>query len=293
MTTANPQTGRVTFQEGQGDLPALEVATPWSQAEIYLHGAHVTQFRKHGEPPLLFLSQCSRFESGAPIRGGIPIIFPWFGKPADKPGQHGLVRNRDWELAEITSPTDGSVVVRLRLEVGPEAPGSPECALEYVVTVGATLTAELMVVNKSAHKMVFENCLHTYFNVGDINAANVAGLSGVDYLNSLEARSRKTETADTIRFTGEVDRIYVNTPHAVAIRDDALRRLIRVEKEHSLSTVVWNPWVAKSKVMPDFGDDEYQRMVCVESGNVAVNELALLPGETSRLKVKVSSAALS
>jgi D-hexose-6-phosphate mutarotase len=293
MTKANPQMGRVTFQEGQGDLPALEVTTPWSQAEIYLHGAHVTQYQKHAEPPLLFLSQCSRFESGAPIRGGIPIIFPWFGKPADKPGQHGLVRNRDWELAEITSPADGSVIVRMHLEVGPETPESPECAVEYVVTVGNTLTAELIVVNKSAHKMVFENCLHTYFTVGDITAVSVAGLTGVDYLDSLEGRQRKIETPDAVRFTGEVDRIYVNTPHAVEIRDSALKRVIRVEKEHSLSTVVWNPWITKAKALPDFGDDEYLRMVCVESGNVAVNELALLPGETSRLKVKLSSAALA
>lgn len=111
----NPQLGKVTFLDGQGDLPAMEVTTPWSRAEIYFHGAHVTRFQKHGEPPLLFLSQCSRFESGAPIRGGIPIIFPWFGKPADKPGQHGFLRNREWELKEVVSPADGSVMLRLSL----------------------------------------------------------------------------------------------------------------------------------------------------------------------------------
>jgi glucose-6-phosphate 1-epimerase len=285
-----PQLGKVTFLDGQGDLPALEVTTPWSRAEIYLHGAHVTQFQKRGEPPLLFLSQCSRFESGAPIRGGIPIIFPWFGRPADKSGQHGFVRNRDWELVEITSPADGSVLVRLRLEVGREIPEGSECTVEYVVTVSDTLSAELIVTNKSAPKFVFENCLHTYFTVGDIGAVSVAGLKGVDYLDSLEGKQRKTETPDAIRFTGEVDRIYVNTPHTVEIRDESMRRVIRVEKEHSLSTVVWNPWIAKAKAMPDFGDDEYQQMVCVESGNVAVNEVALAPGETSRLKLKLSSA---
>ncbi len=289
----NPQLGKVTFLDAQGDLPALEVTTPWSRAEVYLHGAHVTQFQKHGEPPLLFLSQCSRFESGAPIRGGIPIIFPWFGKPADKPGQHGFVRIRDWELAEITSPADGSVIVRMRLEVGREIPEGSECAVEYVVTVSDTLSAELIVTNKSAQKFGFENCLHTYFTVGDIGAVTVCGLKGVDYLDSLEGRQRKTEATEAIRFTGEVDRIYINTPHATEIRDESLRRVIRIEKEHSLATVVWNPWIAKSKAMPDFGDDEYQRMVCVESGNVAVNELTLLPGESSRLKVKISSGALS
>jgi glucose-6-phosphate 1-epimerase len=286
----NPQLGKVTFLDAQGDLAALEVTTPWSRAEVYLHGAHVTQFQKHGEPALLFLSQCSRFESGAPIRGGIPIIFPWFGKPADKPGQHGFARIREWELKEVTSPADGSVILRLSL---PEQGDSAGCAAEYAVTVGETLSAELMVVNRSTRPMVFENCLHTYFTVGDINAVSVTGLKSVDYLDSLEGRQRKIETADAIRFSGEVDRVYVNTPHAVEIRDESLRRIILVEKEHSLSTVVWNPWIAKAKTMPDFGDDEYQRMVCVESGNVAVNEVTLRPGEASRLKVKLSCSPLS
>jgi len=203
------------------------------------------------------------------------------------------VRNRDWELIEITSPADGSVIVRLRLPDCDETPDCPACAVEYVVTVGNTISAELIVTNKSAHKFAFENCLHTYFTVGDINAVSVTGLKGVDYLDSLESRLRKTETPDAIRFTGEVDRIYVNTPHTVEIRDESLRRVIRVETEHSLSTVVWNPWITKAKAMPDFGDDEYLRMVCVESGNVAVNEVGLASGETSRLKVKLSSALLS
>ena len=285
----NPQLGKVTFLDGQGDLPAMEVTTPWSRAEIYFHGAHVTQFQKHGEPPLLFLSQCSRFESGAPIRGGIPIIFPWFGKPADKPGQHGFVRHREWELKEVISPADGSVNLRLSLPEQPELVG---CAVEYMVGVSETLTAELIVTNKSAQAVKFENCLHTYLTIGDINVVSVAGLKGVDYLDALENRKRKTEADDAIRFTSEVDRVYINSSQTVEIRDQFLRRVIRVEKEHSLSTVVWNPWIAKAKAMPDYGDDEYQRMVCVESGNVAGNEITLPAGEASRLKVKLSAQPL-
>ena len=61
MSASNP-TSHVTFLDGRGELPMLEITTPWSTAEIYLHGAHVTHFKKNGEPPLLFLSQCSRFE---------------------------------------------------------------------------------------------------------------------------------------------------------------------------------------------------------------------------------------
>ena len=164
--------------------------------------------------------------------------------------------------------------------------GDGEIAVEYSVTVSDTLSAELIVTNNSARAYGFENCLHTYFAVGDINALQVVGLQGVDYLDSLDGHQRKTETPDAIRFAGEVDRTYLNTSHAVEIHDAALRRVIRVEKTGSASTVVWNPWIAKAKAMPDFGNEEYQRMVCVESGNVADNQITLAPGETASLKVE-------
>ena len=112
--------GRVMFLDGRGELPMLEVTTRWSTAEVYLHGAHVTHFRKNGEPPLLFMSQCSRFAPEQPIRGGIPIIFPWFGM-REGFGQHGFARIKEWELKEFSPASDGSVSIRFRLPECPEA----------------------------------------------------------------------------------------------------------------------------------------------------------------------------
>src|SRR6266545_378867 len=94
--------GRLTFQEGNGELPKMEIATDWSSAEIYLHGAQITHFQKKGEAPLLFLSQCSRYAPGQPIRGGIPIILPWFGAREGMP-MHGFARTSEWELHEATT----------------------------------------------------------------------------------------------------------------------------------------------------------------------------------------------
>ena len=86
--TTHLQTGRVVFLDGPGDLPMVEISTPWSTAEIHLLGATVTHFQKQNEPPMLFMSKFSWFEKDTPIRGGIPVIFPWFGKPADDdPGE--------------------------------------------------------------------------------------------------------------------------------------------------------------------------------------------------------------
>ena len=89
-----------------------------------------------------------------------------------------------------------------------------------------------------------------------------------------------------------MDRIYENATGTVQVLDPRLGRKILIEKEGSASTVVWNPWTAKSRQMPDFGEEEYERMICVESGNVGSNSISLRPGATSTLTVKLSTETL-
>jgi D-hexose-6-phosphate mutarotase len=291
--TAKPEAlGRVTFLDGQGELPMLEISTAWSTAEIYLHGAHVTQFKKKDEPPLLFVSQCSRFTEGQPIRGGIPVIFPWFG-PREGLGQHGFARVKTWDLKEFTPAPDGSVSVRFRLPDCPEASAFHAFTADYIVTVNQSLTLQLVVTNQSKDaEFTFENCLHTYFDVGDVTAISIHGLNGLSYLDTVAGCVEKTEASNSLRIASEVDRLYLNATGTVEILDPRLGRKIRVEKQGSASTVVWNPWIAKARRMPDFGDEEYARMICVESGNVASNSISLPPGESSTLTVKLSSETL-
>ena len=284
--------GRVLLLEGNGDLTKIEAISDQSTAEIYLHGAHVTDFQKRGEAPLLFTSQFSRFTGEQPIRGGIPVIFPWFGAREGEPA-HGFARLSEWELHEATTVPDGGVSLRFSLPDTAQGATWPPFNANYVVTITNTLTLELIITNISADQnFSFENCLHTYFAVGDVSTVSISGLKGVDYLDKVENFARKSETAETIQIASEVDRIYLDTTAAVDILDLKLRRKIHVEKSGSTSTVVWNPWTAKAQQMPDFGDEEYRHMVCVESGNVARNKIVLPPGKSSVLRVEISSAPL-
>ena len=132
----------VELTTGKGGLPLVKIRTPWSTAEIYLHGAHVTHFQKNGEPPLLFMSAKSHFAPGKPIRGGVPICFPWFGDRDGEPS-HGFARIAEWQLVKTDVAPDGSVTLNLRL---PEIPGRDAwntLRTEFVVTVSDTLTMEL------------------------------------------------------------------------------------------------------------------------------------------------------
>ncbi|MGD0814956.1 MAG: D-hexose-6-phosphate mutarotase [Verrucomicrobiota bacterium] len=284
--------GRVLFSEGNGELARLQITTAWSNAEVYLHGAQITHFETQKEPPVLFMSQLSRFNEGSPIRGGIPIIFPWFG-PREGQAAHGFARIQTWELREVAQLPTGGVSLRLSLPDSPSAALCQKFSADYLITIGKTLTAELTVANLSPQQdFTFENCLHTYFAVGDISSISVTGLKGVDYLDQTQNFARKTERAEHMKITQETDRIYLDTTGPVEIHDSNLRRRIRTDKSGSLSTVVWNPWVDKAEQMPDFGGDEFQKMICVESGNVAENRVTLPAGKTAALKVEISTLPL-
>ncbi len=279
--------GRVALGKGKGGLPKLDITTDWSTGQVYLHGAHVTGFQKYSEPPLLFLSEASRFEAGQPIRGGVPIIFPWFGPREGKPA-HGFARTSAWELHETTATPDGGV--SLRFHVGKDAaPDWPSHSLNYIVTFTDRLRLDLIMTNLSEKDLAFENCLHTYFHIGDIATINVRGLKGLEYLDKTDHYVRKRESDGEVRITAEVDRTFVNTRETIEIQDTKLKRTILVEKSGSASTVLWNPWIDKARAMPDFGDHEYKHMVCVESGNVADNRVTLKPDRSQILTAILST----
>jgi glucose-6-phosphate 1-epimerase len=284
--------GRVTLQEGNGEMPKIEATTDWSTAEVYLHGAQVTDFRKKGEAPLLFVSQCSQFAENFPIRGGLPLVFPWFGSREGMPA-HGFARLADWELHELSTVPDGGVSLRFSLpETSMRATFAPFMA-NYVVTITDRLALELIITNASGDQpLTFEACLHSYFAVGDVNEISIRGLQGATYLDALASMAPKTDVDELIRIDSEVDRIYYNTEAPVEILDPKLHRKILIEKSGAGSTVVWNPWLQKSQQMPDFGNEEYRAMVCVESGNVGPNRTILPPGKTAVLKVTLSSQPL-
>ena len=59
-----------------------------------------------------------------------------------------------------------------------------------------------------------------------------------------------------------------------------------------LSTVVWNPWDKKAKLIPDLGDEEYKHMLCVEAAAVA-KPITLKPGEEWKGRQELSAVPSS
>jgi len=285
--------GVVRFEQTPSGLVRIVVAAPSGEAAIYLHGAHVAHYRPRGQAPLLFMSARSMMEPGRPIRGGVPVCFPWFGPRAGDPAAplHGFARIRTWMLESVTSAPDGAVHVVMSLRDSPETRQIwPHAfALTFRVHVGSALAMTLEVSNPSGQPFVFEEALHTYFAVGDARKVTIAGLEGATYIDKTDGMKRKQQDGP-VTIAAETDRVYVNTPATCVIDDPVLARRIIVEKAGSNTTTVWNPWVAKARAMPDFGDDEWTGMVCVETANAAENALTLAPGAshamTQRIRVE-------
>jgi D-hexose-6-phosphate mutarotase len=282
--------GNVALVSGNVGLPKIVVTTKFSTAEIYLHGAHVTHFQKNGEPPLIFMSRKSHFKNGEPIRGGVPIIFPWFGSREGSVA-HGYARLTEWELKKTSADANGNVKLIFTLpdEVSVKA-NWPVAKVNFIVTVSDQLTMELAVANLSLENFAFENCLHTYFQIGDIGAVSILGLenSSFDDFAAGANGARRPSENSILRITKETNRVYFDSPQTVEVRDEKLKRVIRIEKHNSKSTIVWNPWTTQ-KLPDDFDPPEYQNMICVESGNVKQNKITLPPNQTSDLKVVISS----
>ena len=279
MNTQFDLPGILKLDAGAAHLPRINITGPHATATVYPHGAHVALFQPQGARPVLFMSQRSQFAAGKPIRGGVPIIFPWFGPhPTDATAPaHGIARLRDWQLLSTALRADG--VVELVFALAP--------CLHYRVAIGRQLELSLAVHNPGATPLQFEEALHTYFAVSDIRHCTVTGLEDARYDSQVEQVTGQAQGPAPLAFTAETDRLYPNTRTTCVIHDPGWQRRITVAKSGSDTTVVWNPWIAKAKAMPDFGDDEWPGMLCIETVNARANAVTLPPGQTHTLRAVI------
>jgi D-hexose-6-phosphate mutarotase len=284
--------GLVRFEAGEAGLPRVVIAAEGGDAHVYLHGAHVTHYQPRGKEPALFLSRASHFTGDKPIRGGVPIIFPWFGAKEGGPAapMHGFARVMQWDVIEAAILSDRSL--RLALELissdATRAAWPYDFQLRYSVVVGASdLTLSLEVTNTSATELRFEEALHTYLAVRDVRSVHVTGLAGKRYIDKVDHFQEKTQPAEIV-INGETDRVYLDATEPIDVDDPALHRRISVGKEGSRSTVLWNPWIAKAKAMSDFGDDEWTQMLCVETANASINAITLPAGVAHTMRATLA-----
>ncbi|MCE9612565.1 MAG: D-hexose-6-phosphate mutarotase [Chthoniobacter sp.] len=282
------------FEPGLGGLTRLVVATALAEAHVYLHGGHVTHFQPAGWAPVLFVSEWSFFAKGKPIRGGVPVCFPWFANRAGRPESpaHGFARTMEWEVESLAVDGDQTVLVVLRLGASEatRAHWPHEFVLRHHIVIGSRLVMMLEVENVSGEPFQFEEALHTYFAVSNAREFSITGLENAPYLDKADGFRPKVQGPEPLRFTAETDRTFENTRSTCVLDDPGAERRIIVEKSGSATTVVWNPWIEKAAAMKDFGDDEWMRMACIETANAGANAITLRAGEKHAMRAVISVA---
>lgn len=283
------------FRFGPGGQIFADIRNRSASASVFLQGAHLTAFQPRSQyDPLIWLSEKSRFAVGKSIRGGVPVCWPWFGPHPDNPQfpAHGFARTHLWTVSDSSSSADSTRII-LTLEPTEDTrtqwPHATSVSLEIVVS--ETLEMHLTTHNGGSESIVLGEALHTYFQVGDIQSVYLEGLDGCEYLDKTIGFTRQHQEGN-ITFTGETDRIYVNTPSDCVIHDPRMHRRIRISKQQADSTVVWTPWADKATAMGDFTPEGWRQMLCVESANAAENTLQLQPGQTHTLSVRYSAEPL-
>ncbi len=282
--------GVLAFHATSGGLICADISTSQATAVVYLQGAHVTAWQPKGQAPAIFVSRKSDFTPGKPIRGGVPIAFPWFAARHDgKTGpSHGFARIQDWTLAFAALAGDD---LHMTFTLGPteisRGLGFDRFRLAYQLTIGRALTMELVVVNDGAVPLIFEEALHTYYAVSDIHEIGVTGLEGVTYLDKNDSLKPKQQHG-TIAITEPTDRVYLNTTTTCALHDAGSKRRIRVSKAGSNTTVVWNPWETGAAKLPDMDATEWHEFIAIETVNADANAVTLAPGATHVMSAAVS-----
>lgn len=268
-------------------------ATAWVRSphgEICAQGAHVVRWRHDGSE-VLFVAQKARFEPGQAIRGGIPVIFPWFGDDPEQRGRgaHGFARRMPWTvLASEVGESATNVVLELVDDEATRALWPQRFALRLEATLGEHLDLALHVTNRGDAPMRFEEALHSYFQVGDVRAISLRGLEGARYLDKLDAFREKRAPQTALSFSGPIDGVFPGTEAACEIEDIVHGRTLRIEKQDSRSTIVWNPWIEGARRFADLGAEDWAHFLCVESGNVGEDAVQLAPGATHTLRLRVS-----
>jgi glucose-6-phosphate 1-epimerase len=236
------------------------------------------------------LSRKSAFQSDKPIRGGIPICWPWFGPRENDPASpiHGFARLADWDLDSVTPKGDA---VELTLSIH-DTPATLKIwphpfRLRYTLTVGPALTLSLETTNTGPQPFTFTEALHPYFAVSDVRNIHLTGLENTPFSERIYQPETQQQGPSPIRFTRRTDRVYYDTTTPLTIHDPGLDRKITQTKGNSHTTVVWNPWNEWPKTVPDFAEDEWPSMVCVEPSNAHHRSITLQPTQSHTLRATI------
>ena len=297
----NPYVEKVKIDE----LICWRIRNNGAELMLSQQGAHIFSYQRQGEQSLIWVNKEAVFKKGKCIRTGVPVCWPWFSvfdrnpqsvkamRQSDKPaGAHGFARTALWELTVIEM--EGQAL-RVDLALPIPTTGFPEWPHQVELKISLLLDDQLHIQltshNRGTYTVTLSQALHTYFAVSDIRRVQVEGLDGLTYIDVADGWISKQQSG-LLNLTDETDRIYLKTPAQLNIIDEVWHRRVQLTNQGSNSTVIWNPWMERSKDFDDMANDGWQGMLCIETANVLDDVTVLAPGESYTLGSSITSISL-
>lgn len=268
-------------------LPLLEIDSALCQATISLYGGQILAFKSKDKPALLWLSSLTTFNRGDAIRGGIPLCAPWFGKHENRDyPNHGFARTSDWQLDSCAKLDSGEIRIDLSLKQSPHSSSFGYSAFTMTMSfiLGKQLTIEFSLTNNSQSTIDCGWALHSYFNIDALATVEVSGLDGYQYLDATNGNQLGKLEGNQI-FDSQVDRYFVNASSSQRINTGTP---ISLTGENCNTVITWNPGAELAAKMPDIGQDNYDKFVCVERGAAFDDSWQIPPSATKTAKLVIS-----
>ncbi|NPA59215.1 MAG: D-hexose-6-phosphate mutarotase [Epsilonproteobacteria bacterium] len=265
----------------------IKVNNNSASALIALQGAHIFEYiPNHSMNSILWLSDESEFKTGTAIRGGIPICWPWFGLHENKTlPQHGFARTSLFKHIYTKDIDADTTEVLLRLTHSKESLElwDYKFELEMKFSISKELKMELRTKNIDSKPFKITQALHSYFAISDIRDISIIGLDKQKYFDAL---TKETYIQDgDITFDSELDRVYQNKNKDIVLIDEEY--IVDIGTKGSASTVIWNPWIDKSKRMSGMSDEAYKEFVCIENANAMDDFKIIKPNSSHTLEVTI------
>jgi glucose-6-phosphate 1-epimerase len=251
-------------------------------AAISPYGGQLLSWQTSDGQERIYLSPRAVMDCTVAIRGGVPVCFPQFNMRVlgdHALPKHGFARLMDWQLVSQQSDS-------VRLELVSSEASRAMWPHEFVAGIVVTLERDAIkiqfdVTNRGQQALSFAIALHTYFQVSDIHQTVLMGLQGHDFWDAVkdakQPQARRRETQD-LHFGEETDRVYVNAPSQLWLKDGSHQLSIR-QSESMPETVVWNPGMKLCQSMQDMPPEGWRHMLCVEAACIE-RPLVLAPGQS-------------
>lgn len=284
----------VTFSMKE-NLMMIDVENDFAHATITTHGGCVLSFiPKSGSSAgedIIWVSPTALFNGKKPVRGGVPVCWPWFGGHPTEEGKpaHGFVRNATWHLDEVNALDNGVTEVVMSIASSDETMAIWPHAfhLELRIEVGEKLAMTLTTHNPNDYDLTITEAMHTYFAIGDCQNAVIKGLENTTHLNKLADGAAETQAGE-VTLVPPMDSVYLNQSGPMTFEDTQNQRTVCIE-QNGQSSVVWSPGPEGVKGFGDIPDENWSSFMCVEAGNILENGVTV-PAEQKHHFTMVVSA---